>query len=131
MKLIAIPEAFQEAFWLGSHALFRYIAGMKNFPTRAKYALKCRLKLLRVGAGLGLLCLSLLTAAPAAAQTVREYVEADERQRYEALLNEYGSNKVLPPGYELQALLALSHYPELKDVRIRCIGDDVDIPLNQ
>ena len=31
----------------------------------------------------------------------------------------YGKNKQLPKGYELQALLALSHYPELKDVKIK------------
>ena len=30
----------------------------------------------------------------------------------------YGNNKQLPQGYELQALLALSYYPELKNVTI-------------
>lgn len=37
---------------------------------------------------------------------------------YQQLLDEYGKNKTLPKGYEKQALIALSHYPELKDTRI-------------
>lgn len=31
---------------------------------------------------------------------------------------EYGQHKVLPPGYETQALQALAHYPELRDEHI-------------
>lgn len=61
---------------------------------------------------------------------VREYIESEQRQHYGTLLAEYGRNKQLPPGYELQALLALSHYPRLKDARIRFIVDDVGIPLS-
>ncbi|GIT20894.1 MAG: hypothetical protein CM1200mP40_05760 [Gammaproteobacteria bacterium] len=61
---------------------------------------------------------------------VREYEEIAEQQRYDQLLLEFGNNKELPPGYELQALLALSHYPELKDIKIRFIVDDVGIPLS-
>mgnify|MGYP003306369681 CR=1 FL=1 len=61
---------------------------------------------------------------------VREYEEISEQQRYDQLLLEFGNNKELPPGYELQALLALSHYPELKDIKIRFIVDDVGIPLS-
>ena len=61
---------------------------------------------------------------------VREYEEITEQQRYDELLLEFGNNKELPPGYELQALLALSHYPELKDIKIRFIVDDVGIPLS-
>lgn len=59
-----------------------------------------------------------------------EYAESEERARYSELLREYGTNKELPVGYELQALLALSHYPELADVRIRFVIDDVDIPIS-
>ena len=62
---------------------------------------------------------------------VREYEEIAEQQRYDQLLLEFGNNKELPPGYELQALLALSHYPELKDIKIRFIVDDVGIPLSK
>ena len=67
-------------------------------------------------------------AAPADA--VRHYDKAKEQQRFAQLLERYGENKELPEGYELQALLALSHYPELAHVRIRFIVDDVDIPLS-
>jgi len=83
-----------------------------------------------------LLTLLLLTAGvvpPATARepsVVREYIEAEERARYDELLAQWGRHKELPPGFELQALLALSHYPELRDVRIRFIVDDVDIPLS-
>ena len=61
---------------------------------------------------------------------VREYEETIEQQRYGELLAEFGNNKELPPGYELQALLALSHYPVLKDIKIQFIVDNVDIPLS-
>lgn len=70
------------------------------------------------------------TSAAAATPMVREYVEAQERPRYDSLLEEYGQNKELPAGFELQTLLALSHYPELRDIRIRFIVDDVNIPLS-
>lgn len=63
-------------------------------------------------------------------EPIRHYDEATQQQRFEELLGRYGENKELPEGYELQALIALSHYPELKDVRIRFIVDDVDIPLS-
>lgn len=85
---------------------------------------------------LRVLCLATLALLPcqslqaAATDSVREYVEADARSRYAALLAEYGHNKELPAGFELQTLLALSHYPELKDVHIRFIVDDVNIPLS-
>jgi len=42
----------------------------------------------------------------------------------------YGNKKQLPAGYELQALLALSHYPELRDIEIRFVVDDVSLPLS-
>lgn len=72
----------------------------------------------------------LAAGAQTSINVVREYKEAEERARYEYLLSEYGRHKSLPRGFELQTLLALSHYPELRDVRIRFIVDDVDIPLS-
>lgn len=60
----------------------------------------------------------------------REYVESEQRANYDVLLAEYGNNKQLPEGFELQALLALQHYPSLRDVRINFIVDDVSIPLS-
>lgn len=61
---------------------------------------------------------------------VRKYIETEEINHFGQLTSEFGENKELPPGYELQALLALSHYPELKSVRIKFIIDDVGIPLS-
>ncbi len=37
---------------------------------------------------------------------------------YQQLVDTFGKHKKLPKGYEKQALIALSHYPELKDTRI-------------
>ena len=99
---------------------------MRNFPTPAA----CNHRIRQLATILSSICLSLIALQPAAAQTVREYVEAEARESYDKLLKEFGENKTLPPGYELQALLALSHYPELKSVRIRFMVDDVDIPLS-
>lgn len=64
------------------------------------------------------------------AMPVREYSELEESLRYEELLAEFGENKTLPEGFELQALLALSHYPALRSTRINFIVDDVSIPLS-
>jgi hypothetical protein len=99
---------------------------MRNFPTQAARDHGIR----QLALILSSIYLSLVALQPAGAQTVREYVEAEARERYDELLEEFGENKTLPPGYELQALLALSHYPELKSVRIRFMVDDVDIPLS-
>ena len=89
---------------------------------------------------LSILIYSVFLAAPLAASgatpgadkrpPVREYREAEQRRRYDALQTEFGRLKELPPGFELQALLALSHFPELKNVHIRFIIADVDIPLS-
>ena len=44
-------------------------------------------------------------------------------------MEEYGQLKVLPQGYELQALIALSRYPELKDVKISFEFVPITAPL--
>lgn len=62
--------------------------------------------------------------------TTREYFEPEQRANFDALLVEFGNNKQLPEGFELQALLALRHYPELLATRINFIVDDVSIPLS-
>ena len=49
--------------------------------------------------------------------------------KFDSLLDEYGQLKVLPQGYELQALLALSRYPELKDVKISFEFVPIEAPL--
>lgn len=44
--------------------------------------------------------------------------EAIDSARFQYLLSEYGNNKDLPERYEKQALIALSYFPELKDIHI-------------
>lgn len=46
-------------------------------------------------------------------------VDRLDDQYLDSLKKEFGKKKKLPKGYETQALLALSHYPELVDVKIR------------
>ena len=70
------------------------------------------------------------TGREAPVQTVRRYDREAEAKRYDELLRRYGRNKVLPPGFELQALLALSHYPELENIRIEFIVKDTGIPIS-
>lgn len=50
---------------------------------------------------------------------VATYTPDYSESAIDSLKTLYGQNKELPEGYELQTLLALSHYPELKDVSIR------------
>lgn len=59
----------------------------------------------------------------------REYIESEERLRYDDLLKTYGNNKILAEGYELQALIALSHFPELKDIAIEFVVRDARVPM--
>ncbi|NJL14115.1 MAG: hypothetical protein HC913_14655 [Microscillaceae bacterium] len=49
---------------------------------------------------------------------------------YRRLLALYGKNKKLPSGYEWPALIALAHYPELKDIPIEFIQMPTWIPLS-
>jgi hypothetical protein len=63
-------------------------------------------------------------------QAVRNYNKLEAMASYDKLNQRYGKNKELPKGFELQALIALQHYPELKDTRIRFIVTDVGIPLS-
>ena len=48
---------------------------------------------------------------------------------YSSLLEEYGKNKTLAKDFELQCLLALSHYPELKETPIDFLIQPVFLPL--
>lgn len=71
-----------------------------------------------------------LTSAPA--RSVPSFDEAAYGQeQLDSLRRLYGKNKELPKGYEVQALLALSFYPELRDVRVRfIIGPQVLAPAS-
>jgi hypothetical protein len=60
---------------------------------------------------------------------VREYRREDFRDGLEELERRYGRNKILPEGYELQALIALAHYPELRSAHIRFRVVDYPIPI--
>jgi len=57
------------------------------------------------------------------------YTESDWSGKLDSLCSIYGSNKTIPEEIELQALLALSHYPELKDIPIEFILKEAIIPL--
>ncbi len=61
---------------------------------------------------------------------VREYTEQEWLHQYDSLLEQFGNNKQLPSGFELQTLIALSHYPQLRDTKINFIVADVSIPLS-
>ena len=67
---------------------------------------------------------------PASIRPVRIYEIETEYERYPELLEMYGRNKKLPEGFELQSLLALSYYPELVDIHIEFVVDDVNIPIS-
>jgi len=58
-----------------------------------------------------------------------DYSSIADSQYYDQLLKEYGRNKKLAPGFEMQCLLALSHYPELKDVQIDFVLQPAFLPL--
>lgn len=51
-------------------------------------------------------------------------------QRLADLRRDFGENKELLPGFELQNLLALSYYPELKGVKMQFVYKNTFIPLS-
>jgi len=59
-------------------------------------------------------------------ESVREYIHENEKQRHPQLKKEFGKKKKLPRGYGLHALVALSHYPELKDISIEFVFMETD-----
>jgi len=66
---------------------------------------------------------------PSAIKAPSVYTPNVEPNTYNALLTEFGQHKKLAKGYELQCLLALSHYPELKEVPIDFVIEETFIPL--
>jgi len=73
-------------------------------------------------------------AGPAAAleaypAPVKFYPQEVSPERFDSLRHAFGYKKQLPEGYELQALYALRHYPELREVPIRFFRSDSDISL--
>lgn len=69
---------------------------------------------------LGLICLCILVADGTAQAIIPTEIPADAKQKnFTELKRLYGKNKKLPPGYEYETLLALSHFPELSETYIR------------
>ncbi len=59
-------------------------------------------------------------------ESVKEYIRESENQRHAQLKKEFGKKKKLPRGYGLHTLIALSHYPELKDIEIEFVFEVTD-----
>src|SRR5690606_30567279 len=57
------------------------------------------------------------------------YYKSNFEDKIDSLTKAYGQNKFLPKGFEIATLVALSHYPELKEVNIRFILKETFIPL--
>lgn len=51
----------------------------------------------------------------------KHYTFEDYKGLKNDLLKEFGRNKIIPESLELQALLALSHFPELKEINVKFI----------
>lgn len=62
-------------------------------------------------------------------QAPRTYIQSPDSSLYDALLAEFGQHKSLAKGFEIQCLIALSHYPELKEVPIDFLVEPAFIPL--
>ena len=60
---------------------------------------------------------------------LRRYQKQEWESQLQTLRKLYGTNKEIPKEYELAALLALSHYPQLRHTRVKFIVDDVRIPI--
>ncbi|MEL6275969.1 MAG: hypothetical protein AAFU03_12780 [Bacteroidota bacterium] len=60
----------------------------------------------------------------------KEYQTKLDSNHYDSLLTNYGKNKILAKGFELQCLLALSHYPELKETPIEFRVQPTFLPLS-
>lgn len=60
---------------------------------------------------------------------VRAYKKSDLESKIDSLRENFGFRKTYPPEFELQVLIALSHYPELKYTRITFEKTRSFIPL--
>lgn len=60
---------------------------------------------------------------------VKSYSQEVSPEHFDSLRRAFGYKKQLPEGYELQALYALRHYPELRETPIRFYRTDSDISL--
>ena len=60
----------------------------------------------------------------------KEYQRDSDSSKYYSLLEKFGKNKDLAKGFEIQCLLALSHYPELRDTPIEFLQQPASIQLS-
>lgn len=60
----------------------------------------------------------------------QRYSRADLVGRLPELRARFGKNKMIPPLYELEILLALSHYPSLGDAHIRFVLTEDRVPIS-
>lgn len=60
---------------------------------------------------------------------VRTYKAEEVSERLAYLREAFGKNKEIPPQYELAALTALSHYPELKEAKIKFVIRNSRAPI--
>jgi len=56
----------------------------------------------------------------------KQFDREEEKARHHILKKQFGKKKKLPRGYGLHALVALSHYPELKDISIEFVYGETD-----
>ncbi|MEM6631062.1 MAG: hypothetical protein AAF694_15380 [Bacteroidota bacterium] len=70
------------------------------------------------------------TFDPTQVIAIKEYQAPEDSSLYDSLFASYGTNKELPKGFELQALIALSHYPELVETPIEFRIEPAFIPLS-
>ncbi len=91
-----------------------------------------------LGSVFGILIILIFTLGDASSQVeevadlpvhIVHYGPHEFEGKLDSLKAAFGKNKILPEGYELQALLALSHYPELRDVQIEFVLTETLIPL--
>jgi hypothetical protein len=52
---------------------------------------------------------------------IKRYREEEFQEKRSLLKEKFGSKKEIPENFELAALLALSHFPELKEIKIKFI----------
>lgn len=72
---------------------------------------------------------SSLVVPPTDIAPVHSFNKSEDSLRYDFLLEQFGKNKVIPEEFKLQALVALSYYPVLKETPIEFVLTDADASL--
>lgn len=69
-------------------------------------------------------------ALPCSKTQLKQIETRHHQYKLDSLKNLYGKNKQIPPAYERQVLIALSHYPELAETHIRFEESPINTTLN-